>query len=235
MAYRFSMLTLILHALAATTRVTAAARCKVYPGDAAWPSEEAWAALNERVDNRLLKPRPQAAACYDGPEYDAAACAEMSASWTNSYSHLDDPIEMFSPVYQGLTCLPPNIYDSGNCTMGGFPWYVINATSVKHVQEGVKFAKETGVRLVVKNTGHDFSGKSGGGESLSIWTHYLKDVEYIDEFTDEVEGYSGPAFKCSTGVQAFEIYKLAYEYGKVVVGGEGQVRLSVRVKKRILN
>ncbi|KAF0315622.1 FAD binding domain-containing protein [Colletotrichum asianum] len=201
---------------------SAKGRCKVYPGDNAWPADEAWAELNGRVDNRLLKPRPQAAACYPGLEYDAARCATMSANWTNSYTHLDDPIEMFSPVYQGLTCLPPNIYDSGNCTMGGFPWYVINATTPEHIQEGVKFAKETGIRLVVKNTGHDFSGKSGGGQSLSIWTHYLKDVEYIPEIVDEVEGYSGPAFKCGTGVQAFEIYRVAHEHGKVVVGGEGQ-------------
>ncbi|KAK1589797.1 FAD binding domain-containing protein [Colletotrichum navitas] len=209
-------------AVMASTGFAAAVRCKVYPGDAAWPSDEAWTSLNERVDNRLLKPRPQAAACYNGPEYDAAACARMSGNWTNSYIHLEDPIEMFSPVYQGLTCLPPNIYDSGNCTMGGFPWYVINATSPKHVQEGVRFAAETGVRLVVKNTGHDFSGKSGGGESLSIWTRYLKDVEYVEEVIDAVEGYSGPAFKCGTGVQAFEIYKVASEYNKVVVGGEGE-------------
>ncbi|KAE9566590.1 FAD-linked oxidoreductase [Colletotrichum fructicola] len=202
--------------------VAAEGHCKVYPGDDAWPSDEAWASLNARVDNRLLKPRPQAAACYPGSEYDAAACATMSANWNNSYTHLDDPIEMFSPVYSGLTCLPPNIYDSGNCSMGGYPWYVINATSPKHIQEGVRFAKETGIRLVVKNTGHDFSGKSGGGESLSIWTHYLKDVEYIPEVTDETEGYAGAAFKCGTGVQAFEIYELAHKHGKVVVGGEGQ-------------
>ncbi|KAK1527881.1 FAD binding domain-containing protein [Colletotrichum paranaense] len=219
MAPRLSAI--LLYALVASADI-APARCKVYPGDISWPSDKAWAALNERVENRLLKPRPQAAACYSGAEYDEAACASMTATWTNSYTHLDDPIEMFSPVYQGLTCLPPNIYDSGNCTMGGFPWYVINATSAKHVQEGVKFAKETGVRLVVKNTGHDFSGKSGGGESLSIWTHHLKSIEFIENITDDTEGYSGPAFKCGTGVQAFEIYKVASEYGRVVVGGEGQ-------------
>lgn len=210
--------------------ISAEGRCKVNPGDNAWPSDEAWAELNGRVDNRLLKPRPQAAACYPGLEYDVARCATMSANWTNSYTHLDDPIEMFSPVYQGLTCLPPNIYDSGNCTMGGFPWYVINASTPEHIQEGVKFAKETGIRLVVKNTGHDFSGKSGGGQSLSIWTHYLKDVEYIPEIVDEVEGYSGAAFKCGTGVQAFEIYRIAHEHGKVVVGGEGQVSFYTAIK-----
>ncbi|KAK1963111.1 FAD-binding domain-containing protein [Colletotrichum sublineola] len=202
MANWFSSLILYCAAVASTVAV----QCKVYSTDAAWPSDEAWKSLNERVDNRLLKLRPQTAVCYNGPEYDAAACANLSANWTNSYIHLEDPIEMLSPVYQGLTCVPPNIYDSGNCTMGGFPC----------------LPKETGVRLVVKNTGHDFSGKSGGGESLSIWNRYLKDVEYIEEVIDTVEGYSGPAFKCGSGVQAFEIYKVASEYNKVVVGGEGE-------------
>ncbi|KAG8169268.1 hypothetical protein KVR01_000013 [Diaporthe batatas] len=129
---------------------------------------------------------------------------------------------MFSPIYQGLTCMPPTIYDSKGCTPGGFPMYVINATTPKHVQAGVNFARNTGVRLVVKNTGHDFSGKSGGAESLSIWTRHFKDIQYIPEYEDEASGYSGAAFKTGTGVQAFEIYKAASEVGKVVVGGEGQ-------------
>ena len=152
-------------------------RCKVYPGDSEWPSEGAWESLNELTDNRLLKPRPQAAPCYEGPEYDPAVCDELSKTWTTSYSHLGDPIEMMSPVYQGMTCLPPVIFDTGNCTMGGFPMYVINATTPKHIQAGVNFARNTGVRLVVKNTGHDFLGKSGGAESLSIWTHHFKDID----------------------------------------------------------
>ncbi|PGH17040.1 hypothetical protein AJ79_01424 [Helicocarpus griseus UAMH5409] len=197
-------------------------RCKVYPGDADWPSNESWAELNDNTDGRLLKPRPQAAVCYEGPEYNAEACAEMSADWTNSYMHLDGPIEMLSPVYQGLTCVPPSIYDSGNCTQGGFPMYVVNATSPRHVQAGVNFARNTGIRLVVKNTGHDFLGKSGGASSLSIWTHYFKDISYIPEYVDEVGGYLGPAFKCGSGVQAFEIYKAASKKGRVVVGGEGE-------------
>jgi hypothetical protein len=197
--------------------------CKVYPGDAGWPSDETWASLNQAVGGNLLKPHPQASVCYDGPYYDAAECSRISANWTNSYTHLEDPIEMFSPIYQGLTCMPPAIYDSKGCTPGGFPMYVINATTAQHVQAGVNFARNTGVRLVVKNTGHDFLGKSGGAESLSIWTRHFKDIRYIPEYEDKASGYSGAAFKCGTGVQAFEIYKAASEHGKVVVGGEGQV------------
>ncbi|KAF2689408.1 FAD binding domain-containing protein [Lentithecium fluviatile CBS 122367] len=198
-------------------------RCKVYPGDANWPSDLAWETLNKLTDNRLLtKPAPQASVCYNGPLYDGAKCEEITATWNRSYSHFVDPIEMMSPVAQGMTCLPPFVFDSHNCTRGGFPMYVINATEPKHVQMGVNFARNTGVRLVIKNTGHDFLGKSGGKDALSIWTHHFKNIEYIEEFKDEKLGYSGPAFKAGVGVQAFEIYKAAHEKGRAVVGGEGE-------------
>ena len=79
------------------------------------------------------------------------------------------------------------------------------------------------MRLVVKNTGHDFSGKSGGAGALSIWTHNLKDIKYIPKYAAAGTTYSGPAFKAGAGVQAFEIYEEAYKRGLVVVGGEGIV------------
>lgn len=47
----------------------------------------------------------------------------------------------------------------------------MNVSTVADIQAGVKFAREQQVRLVIKNTGHDMSGKSLGGGSLSIWTH----------------------------------------------------------------
>jgi hypothetical protein len=200
-------------------------RCKVYPGDAEWPSDHAWAQLNDLSGGRLIaEPTPLAAVCYtDQPTYDAVKCATYTTpEWQRSYMHMIDPIEMMSPVAQGLTCAPPSLFDSHGCSRGGFPKYVMNATEPKHVQLAVNFARTTGVRLVIKNTGHDFLGKSGGKDALSIWTHWLKDIEYIEEFEDSNLGYSGPAFKAGVGVQAFEIYKAAHEKGRVVVGGEGE-------------
>jgi hypothetical protein len=209
----------------------ATSRCKVYPDDPAWPSEEAWTKLNELTDNRLLvKPQPQASVCYDGPYYDGAKCAELTAKWSSSYIHFPDPLEMMSPTAQGMTCVPPTVFNTHTCTRGGFPMYVINATTPEHVQLGVNFARSTGVRLVVKNTGHDFLGKSGGADSLSIWTHHFKDIDYIEKYEDSDIGYSGPAFKAGVGVQAFEIYKAAYEKGRTVVGGEGEVSYYVETK-----
>lgn len=137
-----------------------------------------------------------------------------------------DPTSPMSPIWQGRTCEPPLIAPSpnGTCTLGGLPSYSINATTVAQIQAGINFARNTGIRLVIKNTGHDFSGKSSGAGSLNIWTHYLKDVEFIPDFTDA--SYKGPAFKAGTGVQAWEIYQAAEKYGVTVVGGEGKVSIS---------
>lgn len=202
----------------------ATSRCKVYPDDPAWPSDEAWAQLNELTGGHLIsRPTPKAAVCYPGEDYNATKCSEYTvAAWQKSYLHFVDPIEIMSPVAQGMTCTPPVLFDSKGCTRGGFPMYVINATEPKHVQLAVNFARNTGIRLVVKNTGHDFLGKSGGKDALSVWTHGFKSIDYIEEYVDDKLNYSGPAFKAGVGVQAFEIYKAAHEKGRIVVGGEGE-------------
>jgi len=107
--------------------------------------------------------------------------------------------------------------------MGGYPSYAVNVSNVAQIQLAVNFARNNDIRLVVKNTGHDFSGKSGGAGALSIWTHHLKDIEFIPSYMVDGDSYTGPAFKAGSGVQAWEIYEAANEKGMVVVGGEGKV------------
>lgn len=127
-----------------------------------------------------------------------------------------------SPVYQGLTC-EATLDPTRICTLGAFPYYAVNATNVAQIQLAINFARTLNIRLVVKNTGHDFSGKSGGAGSLSVWTHNLKDIKFFAKYEAKGTTYSGPAFKAGSGVQAFEIYKAANDKGVVVVGGEGMV------------
>ncbi|KAG9189457.1 hypothetical protein G6011_06325 [Alternaria panax] len=154
--------------------------CKVFLGDEDWPAEASWSALNSVINGALMKPLPQAHICYNISltGIDQSACDTMNKSWTNPFSQLDDPIELLSPLYQGSTCQPPHIYDT-------------------QIQLAVNFARDTGVRLVVRNTGHDFAGKSGGAGSLSVWTHGLKDIAFIANY--ESEDYSDLAIKASSG------------------------------------
>lgn len=213
-----------LSALAANTTDK---RCRYGPSDGKWPSEKAWARLSKQLStsDALIKATPQASVCYGSSKNDAE-CQELTKSWTSPYTHIDDPTEILSPIYQGLTCQPPTIYNSGSCTLGGYPSYVIKAADVLDIQLGINFARNDYLRLVVKNTGHDFGGKSAGAGALSIWTHGLKDIQFIDNYVDS--NYKGPAVKAGAGVQAFDLYKAADSKGLVVVGGEGQVSATLR-------
>ncbi|KAF1955810.1 FAD binding domain-containing protein [Byssothecium circinans] len=197
-------------------------RCRYGPTDGKWPSEKAWTRLSKQLstETALIKTTPQASPCY-GVTKDDAKCQELARNWFDPHSHINDPTEILSPVYQGLTCQPPSIYDSTTCTLGGYPSYVIKAKDVLDIQLGINFARNDNIRLVVKNTGHDFAGKSVGAGSLSIWTHGLKDIQVFDNYVDD-SGYKGPAVKAGAGVQAFELYKAVSDKGYAVVAGEGR-------------
>ncbi|RYN57181.1 hypothetical protein AA0114_g2386 [Alternaria tenuissima] len=194
--------------------------CKVFPGDEDWPAEASWSALNDVTNGALMKPLPQAHICYNSTlgGIDRSACDAMTKSWTDPFSQLDDPIEMLSPLYQGSTCQPPQIYNSKQCAQGGYSVYVVNASTTAQIQLALNFARNTGVRFVVRNTGHDFAGKSGGAGSLSVWTHGLKDIAFIENY--ESDDYSGPAIKAGSGAQGFELYAAARDFGGTVMGGE---------------
>jgi hypothetical protein len=199
-------------------------RCRYAPGDGKWPSEKAWTKLSKQLSSAsaLIAATPLASPCYGTTKNDAK-CQDLTKSWGSSYTHIDDPTDILSPVYQGLTCQPPSIYDSKTCTLGGSPVYVVQAKTVLDIQLAINFARNDNLRLVVKNTGHDFAGKSTGAGALSIWTHGLKDMQFFDNYVDD-SGYKGPAVKAGAGVQAFDLYKAANDKGLVVVAGEGQVR-----------
>lgn len=156
--------------------------------------------------------------------YDEARCAKVADDWTDSYLHMEDPTSSMWPLYQGKTCMPSKNASSlagANCTLGGFPSYAVAATDVSRVQLAVNFARNANLRLVVRNTGHDFNGRSLGEGALAIWTHKLKDIRFVANLTEGV--YTGPAMKLGAGVQGFEMFEAADRYNVTAVGGEGKV------------
>jgi hypothetical protein len=122
-----------------------------------------------------------------------------------------------SPHEVGLTCQPSSLLDTEGCTQGGYPSYTVNASSVAQIQLAVNFARNNGIRFVIKNTGHDFLGKSSGAGSLSVWMHGMKDMEYIPSYNSST--WSGSAIKTGAGVQGFELYDFAYQNDATAMGG----------------
>ncbi|CAH0051863.1 unnamed protein product [Clonostachys solani] len=195
-------------------------KCKVLPGDAAYPSKALWKIFDILTGGALIKTVPLGAACYQGEHYDSAKCTYLLNNWNRSYAHVDDPTSVMSPLYENATCQPADAARGKECTIGGYSEYSVNISSVSQIQLGINFARALNLRLVVHNTGHDFLGKNTGRGALSLWTHHLRDIKLIKNYKSAGGRYTGPAFKLGAGVMVYELYEAAEREGYLAVGGE---------------
>ncbi|RSL89929.1 hypothetical protein CEP51_000966 [Fusarium floridanum] len=195
-------------------------KCRALPGDALYPSSLVWKVFDILSGGALIKTVPLGSACYDGEHYDATKCQFLLDYWNKSDTHVVDPSSVMSPLFEGATCEPQGAALGKNCTLGGFPSYSLNITSVYQIQLAINFARNANLRLVVRNTGHDFLGKNTGEGALSLWTHHLNDIEVIKNYKSPGGRYTGPAFKVGAGVVVHELYEAAEREGYTAVGGE---------------
>ncbi|SPO00052.1 related to isoamyl alcohol oxidase [Cephalotrichum gorgonifer] len=146
-------------------------------------------------------------------------CPAVVAGWFTYDFHTSDPTSIQWNQFSNDSCLPFERYP---CDGSGYPAFVVNATEVEHVRRAVKFAGKNDVRLVVKGTGHDFIGRSIAPNSLSIWTHYMKDIEYHKgSFRPRGcrSSIKGNAVTAGAGVQMIDLHDYLDPYGETVVGG----------------
>lgn len=112
------------------------------------------------------------------------------------------------------------------------PWILVRTTACCLRRVGplltcVRLARVNNVRLVVKNTGHDYLGRSAGLDSLSIWTHYMTNLSFDDDsFTPQGCGCSvddppEPRVVAGPGNQFDGLYKWLDQYNYTVIGGSG--------------
>ncbi|KAJ5627619.1 FAD linked oxidaseN-terminal [Penicillium lividum] len=141
------------------------------------------------------------------------------ADWLDSDLHMNDPTSIILPLYEGRTCLPSPYNYTATCKQGAYPAYVVNVSTVAQILLAVNFARNLNLRLVVKNTGHDFNGKAAGKGALTIWTHYLKGKEYLPTYRAP-NGYVGPAINFGSGVQVWEAHEFSKSVGHSIIGGE---------------
>ncbi|KAK3326632.1 hypothetical protein B0H66DRAFT_166530 [Apodospora peruviana] len=191
--------------------------CRAFPGSADWPKDAEWEQLNVALGGgALLEPVPAAAACYPGTYQNATACTTVVNNQFLTRQYFDDPLAISTQWPAGNAC-PAVAQPTGDCRQGGYPVYVVNATSVKQIQIAVNFARNKNLRLVVKNTGHDFVGRSTGAGALSIWTHHLKGPGF-ELLHDYVHGqYRGKAAHVAVGLEAWEVHAAMAKYNVALV------------------
>lgn len=171
-----------------------------------WPSRSDWERLRDQVGGRLL--------AVDSPLQEAvthpgtAAAADVIEKMKNPFYILDHPGATQSTGW----------FQAWKAQVS--PWAVA-AESPADVAAAVKFARQHGVRLVVKGTGHDYLGRSNAADSLLVWTHRLRDLTSHDAFVPV--GGSGPgvpAISAGGGAVWLEVYdEVTNRQGRFVQGG----------------
>lgn len=146
---------------------------------------------------------------------------------------VDQAIETMWTYWSNNTCLATTSTNA-TCTLGFLPEYVIMAKEKDQIKAGIDFARSNNLRLLIRNTGHDFMGRSNAFGALAINTHSFKDVTFTEKYEGPGE-WTGSAVTVGAGIQLRELYRLANEQSppRLVMGGEcPTVRCSGRPRSR---
>ncbi|RDW84128.1 uncharacterized protein DSM5745_04454 [Aspergillus mulundensis] len=199
----------------------------------------AWDALNASVNGNLHYGEPMLAPCYarydaatESPNLDIPECLEAQTrggDLTYSTSQFGSYVNSQWGGCQrtGESCtfgaIRPDILTPvlKECKQGSVPSLYVDVRSVEDVQRTMEFASRYNVRLVVKNTGHDYMGRSSAPDSLALWMHNLQPPIDLDETfsPDNCAAPAGPAITFGAGQQFGSIYDFVEERGYRIVGG----------------
>ncbi|TLD11900.1 hypothetical protein PspLS_11255 [Pyricularia sp. CBS 133598] len=230
---RNTLLQLLLFAVAAAAPVSgylgdAPQQCKVTPQDEDWPTAEEWGRLNSSISGRLIKPLPPGALCHpDQSSHSTDGCLLTQSQWRNPSFHLVDPVSVDWDNWTNDTCAPDPEF---GCSDVGYPVYVVNATEPEHVQAGVDFARNNNIRLVVKNSGHDYLGRSSAPFSLSIWVHHMKGIRIHEPGSFQPKNCPSADLThlshsvivtLGAGIEMAEAYRFTAAMNRTIVGGNG--------------
>lgn len=202
-------------------------RCRCIYGSSCWPSEQEFTTLSSGLSQPLIRPVPPASACYP-PSNPSGNCSIATTLWRDSLWRADQPGAYENTNFE--TYMFKNGSVSGcyinttlglPCEQGSVPPIGVDARTTEDVQAAVKFAARHNLRLVVKNTGHDYLGRSAGRGAFMIWTHHLKNTTYDANFIPEGGSSSDatPAITLGAGVQWGEAYNAAAASNRFLVGG----------------
>jgi FAD/FMN-containing dehydrogenase len=165
-----------------------------------------WHELEEHLDGRLVRVESPLQPCViDGA---SPACSSALRNLRNPFFNEDEPGAFQTTGWLDAYAAVPSRY-------------AVAAATANDIAATVIFARDHGVRLVVKGTGHDYLGRSSAPDSLLVWTHDMRDVTVQDAF--EITGSTGgrgvPAITVGAGTRWLEAYQAATKHGRYVQGG----------------
>ncbi|CAG8161342.1 unnamed protein product [Penicillium salamii] len=199
------------------------------PGQKCWPTTRQWQQFNATIDGHLFETVPIAASCYNNSlHYEKAACQVVEEYYGDSISrgtHFGQTYwlnwETCGQTGCALLETDPSELLYGTCSLGRLSSYYVDVREASHISAALQFAKDHNIRISIKNTGHDFYGRSSVPGTLAIWTHNLDTMKFSSKFTahdcplsnDQNIGELG------AGVVAADAYHFFSSHGMDITGG----------------
>ncbi|KAJ7189100.1 FAD-binding domain-containing protein [Mycena filopes] len=203
-------------------------------------SQDQWQNLNATVSGRLHTATPFALPCFStynnlSVSVDEDACSAIQAGYTSPTFRLESFSANMNVQYE--TCMSTAskcLLDTTNprsllattgtsCDQGEIPPYYIDVETASDVQAAFNFSSATGVPLSIKNTGHDYLGRSRRRDSLALWTHNLQTMSYQPQFVPERCACTPQrAITVGAGVTFQQVYQFADANDAMFIGGYAQ-------------
>ncbi|KAJ5873003.1 FAD linked oxidase N-terminal [Penicillium soppii] len=202
------------------------------PGQKCWPTSKEWQQFNKTIDGHLYETVPIAAPCYkNSPHYDEIACQAVEEYYGNSIprgTHYGQTYWLNWEICHDTGCAlletNPSELLYRTCSLGRLSSYYVDVRDASHISAALRFATKHNIRISVKNTGHDFFGRSSVPNTLAIWTHNLDSMKFNSNFT----AHNCPAAngqnvgELGAGVIANDAYHYFSSYGMDITGGYEQ-------------
>ncbi|KAF9890088.1 hypothetical protein FE257_006249 [Aspergillus nanangensis] len=201
-------------------------------------SQSSWNMFNASVSGHLHNGQPMMAPCYINynghiQRLDLGKCLSLEKNETDSIFIADhfggyQNNNWASCQATGESCTPSSVLSEkplpGSCMQGSVPYKYVEATGVEDVQKTLAFATKNKLRLVIKNTGHDYKGRSSAPDSLALWMHpYQPPMELDTDFVPEgCSSSAGSVITFGAGQEFQGIYDFAHDRNYRVVGGSSR-------------
>lgn len=217
-------------ALGASATIDPGYNCR--PGQKCWPSSKEWQKFNATIDGHLYETIPIAAPCYKSSlHYDEAACRDVENYYGDSIprgTHYGQTYwlnwETCGDAGCALLETQPSELLYSTCTLGRLSSYYVDVRDASHISATLRFAHAHNIRISVKNTGHDFFGRSSVPNTLAIWTHNLDSIAFSSNFTANncPLANSQNVGELGAGVIAADAYHFFGSKGMDITGGYEQ-------------
>ncbi|KAK4868287.1 hypothetical protein LT330_007009 [Penicillium expansum] len=179
--------------------------------------------LNFTLEGRLEKSLPLAAPCFE--DTNSAACASvregLNSSWTRTsqypgFRFIQD--EACASNERNQCLLDPITLDplGETCEQGILSPHYVEIESPSDAQAIFDYARQSGGRLSIKNSGVDYNTRSSLQDSLAIWTRGLRHSSFEESFIPEgcpADTEPFPVLTFGAGISCDEAYTIAHGYG----------------------